>query len=108
MNWKPIIENALSMLEKADNGIVLMDMYNHIVHPADAAFKGEEVTPYNAKAFIEQSFLQNGMDLKDKDLRMKLLKLILMIEEIEANKSRKSKVKELLQEFDLNEFGRIV
>ena len=96
------------MLDKADNGIVLMNMYNEVVHPADAAFKGEVVHPYNAKEFIEESMKQNGLDIKDKDLRLKLIKLLLTFEQLEANKSRKSKVNELLKESDFSDFGKIV
>ena len=105
MSLKKVIENALEMLDKADNGIVLMNMYNEVIHPADAAFRGEAVYPYNAKAFIVESLSQNGLDLKDKDLRLKLLKLLLTFEQLEANKSRKSKVNELLKESD---FGKII
>ncbi|WP_339755202.1 hypothetical protein [Algoriphagus aquimarinus] len=108
MSLKKVIENALEMLDKADNGIVLMNMYNEVVHPADAAFKGEAVYPYNAKQFIEESITQNGLDLRDKDLRLKLLKLILILEEAETNKSRKSKVNELLRESKDIDFGKIV
>lgn len=107
MSLKKVIENALVMLDKAEDGIVLMNMYNEVVHPADAAFKGEAVYPYNAKAFIEESLSQNGLDLRDKDLRMKLLKLILILEETEANKSRKKKVEAVMDGFDMD-FGKIV
>ncbi|MEB2778541.1 hypothetical protein SYJ56_24745 [Algoriphagus sp. D3-2-R+10] len=106
MKLKKVIENALDMLEKADDGIVLMNMYNEVVHPADAAFRGETVHPYNAKAFIEEFLSMNGLDLRDKDLRMKLLKLIL--EEAEANKSRKKKLDAVLKGYDMESFGKIV
>ena len=96
------------MLEKADNGIVLMNMYNEVVHTADAAFRGETVHPYNAKEFIEESLIQNGLDLRDKELRIQLLKLILILEETEANKSRKKKLDAVLEGYDLNSFGKIV
>lgn len=43
MRLMKLIENALDMLEKADNGILLMNMYNEVVHAADAAFRGEAV-----------------------------------------------------------------
>lgn len=41
MKLKKVIENALYMLEKADDGIMLMNMYNEVVHPADATFRGQ-------------------------------------------------------------------
>lgn len=104
---KKIIENALEVLEKADDGIVLMNMYNEIVHPADAAFRKETVYPSNAKKFIEESLTQSGLDIRDKDLRLKLLKLILIFEEMDANKSRKRKLKEILEENEF-EFGKIL
>lgn len=108
MELKKVIENALEMLAKADDGIVLMNMYNEVVHPADAAFRGEVVHPYNAKAFIEESLSQNGLDLRDKDLRMKLLKLVMIIEEAEANKSRRKKLDSVLDGYDYKDFGKIV
>ncbi|MEB2774292.1 hypothetical protein SYJ56_03190 [Algoriphagus sp. D3-2-R+10] len=79
-----------------------------VVPPADAAFRGETVHPYNAKAFIEESLSQNGLDLRDKDLRMKLLKLILILEETEANKSKKKKLDAALKGYDIASFGKIV
>ncbi len=108
MSIKKVVENALNLLEKADDGIVLMNMYNEVIHPADAAFKSQVVYPYNAKSFIEESFKQNGIDLKDKDLRFMLIKLLLTFEQMEANKVRKGKVNELLKENDFSEFGKIV
>ncbi|MDR7130631.1 uncharacterized protein YggL (DUF469 family) [Algoriphagus sp. 4150] len=96
------------MLDKADKGIVLMNMYNEVVHPADVAFKGEAEYHYNAKGFIEELLSQNGLNLRGKDLRLKLMKLLLTFEQMEANKSRKSKVNELLEENDFSEFGKIV
>lgn len=107
MSLKKVIENALVMLDKAEDGIVLMNMYNEVVHPADAAFRGEAVYPYNAKAFIEESLTQNGLDLRDKNLRLKLLKLILILEEAEANKSRKKKTDAVLEGYDID-FGKII
>jgi len=105
---KNVLENALNLLEKADNRIVLMNMYTEVVHPADAAFKGQVVYPYNAKSFIEESFKQNGIDLKDKDLRLMLLKLLLSFEQMEANKLRKGKLNELLKETEFRDFGKPV
>lgn len=105
---KHVIENALEMLAKAEDGIVLMNMYNEIVHPADAAFRGEVVHPFNVKAFIEKSLEKYGLDLRDKDLRLKLLKLLLIIEETEVSQSRKKKLNQLMEGFDLENFGEII
>lgn len=107
MSIKKVVENALNLLEKADDGIVLMDMYNEVVHPADAAFKGQLVYPYNAKSFIEE-FKQNGIDLKDKDLRLMLMKLLLSFEQMEAKKVRKGKVNELLRENAFDDLGKLM
>jgi hypothetical protein len=108
MSIKKVVENALNLLDKADDGIVLMNMYNEVVHPADAAFKGQMVYPYNAKYFIEESFRQNGIDLKDKELRLMLLKLLLSFEQMEANKVRKGKLNELLNEVEFTNFGKLM
>jgi hypothetical protein len=108
MSIKKVVENALHLLDKADDGIVLMDMYNQVVHPADAAFKGQVVYPYNAKTFIVESFRQNGIDLSDRDLRLMLIKLLLSFEQMDANKVRKKKVNDLLKENDFNDFGKIM
>lgn len=108
MSIKKVVENALNLLDKADDGIVLMNMYNEVVHPADAAFKGQTVYPYNAKSFIEESFRQNGIDLKDKELRLMLLKLLLSFEQMEANKARKGKLNELLKEAEFRDFGKLM
>tara|TARA_R110000850_G_scaffold83276_4_gene178784 strand:- start:12130 stop:12453 length:324 start_codon:yes stop_codon:yes gene_type:complete len=107
MNWKKVIENALEMLEKGNNGIVLMDMYSNVLTAEEAAFNKVSVTPYNAKKFVEELFSQAGLDLKDKDLRMKLLKLILIMEEADANKSRKKKLDEVLEGYDVD-FGKVI
>ncbi|MBS4071425.1 MAG: hypothetical protein KGZ90_08870 [Algoriphagus sp.] len=108
MSIKKVVENALNLLDKADDGIVLMNMYNEVVYPADAAFKGQVVYPYNAKSFVEESFRQNGIDLKDKELRLMLLKLLLSFEQMEANKVRKGKLNELLKEAEFKDFGKLM
>lgn len=62
MSIKKAVENALNLLDQADDGIVLMNRYKEVVHPADAVFKGQVVYLYNAKSFIEESLRQNGID----------------------------------------------
>ncbi|MEB2775246.1 hypothetical protein SYJ56_07995 [Algoriphagus sp. D3-2-R+10] len=108
MNFNKLIDNALRMLSKADNGIILLNVSNEPVHPADAAFRGEMVTPYNAIDFISESFKQNGLQIRDKETRMKLMQLLLEFEKVEANKTRKSKLKQLMAENELMEFGKIL
>lgn len=95
-----------SRIEKL--GVVTDENGDEVVHPADAPFRGEAFHPYNAKAFIEESLSQNGLDLRDKELRMKLLKLILIMEEVEANKSRKKKLDAELDGYDVKDFGKIL
>lgn len=89
-------------------GVVTDENGDEVVHPADAAFRGETVYPYNAKAFIEESLSHSGLDLRDKELRLKLLKIILIMEEVEANKSRNKKMNALLDGYDMVDFGKIV
>ncbi|MDR7130678.1 hypothetical protein J2X69_003035 [Algoriphagus sp. 4150] len=108
MKMIKLIDNALKMLTKADNGIILLNVSNEPVHPADAAFRGELVTPYNALDFIAESFKVNGLQIGDREIRMKLIQLLLEFEKVEANKTRKSKLKELLAENELKEFGKII
>lgn len=64
------------------------------------------VHPYNAKEFLKESLSQNGLDNKDSDLLMKLLKLIM--EEAEVNKSRKKKVDTVLAGYDFKDFEKLV
>lgn len=39
MNWNSVIDKALEVLRASDKGYVLMDMYNNILSPEEAAFK---------------------------------------------------------------------
>ena len=56
----------------------------------------------------KESLSQNGLDLRDKELRMQLLKLILILEETEANKNRKKKLDAVLDGYEMESFGKIV
>jgi hypothetical protein len=76
MNWNAIIDKSLTILNKSDKGYVMMDMYQHILTPEEAAFNKVSVIPYNALKFIETQFSQLGLDISDKAVRIKLMALL--------------------------------
>ncbi|MBS4040157.1 MAG: hypothetical protein KGZ81_06110 [Flavobacteriales bacterium] len=76
MNWNNIIDKSLSILNKSDKGYVMMDMYQNILTPEEAAFNKVSVIPYNALKFIQTQFSQLGLDISDKAVRIKLLALL--------------------------------
>lgn len=76
MNWNTAIDKALEVLRTSDRGYVLMDMYNNILTPEEAAFNKVSVTPYNALQFIQKQFSAMGMDIADKHFRIKLIALL--------------------------------
>jgi hypothetical protein len=76
MNWNTVIDKALEVLRNSDRGYVLMDMYNNILTPEEAAFNKVSVTPYNAMGFIQSQFAAMGLDISDKHVRIKLIALL--------------------------------
>lgn len=76
MNWNTVIDKALEVLRNSDRGYVLMDMYNNILTPEEAAFNKVPVTPYNALKFIQTQFSAQGLDISDKNVRIKLIALL--------------------------------
>lgn len=76
MNWNSVIDKALEVLRSSDRGYVLMDMYNNILTPEEAAFNKVQVTPYNALKFIQTQFSAMGLDISDKNVRIKLIALL--------------------------------
>lgn len=76
MNWNSVIDKALEVLQTSDRGYVLMDMYNNILTPEEAAFNKVQVTPYNALKFIQTQFAAMGLDISDKNVRIKLIALL--------------------------------
>jgi hypothetical protein len=76
MNWNTAIDKALEVLRTSDRGYVLMDMYNNILTPEEAAFNKISVTPYNALSFIQKQFSAMGLDIADKHVRIKLIALL--------------------------------
>lgn len=76
MNWNAVIDKALEVLRNSDRGYVLMDMYNNIVTPEEAAFNKVQVIPYNALKFIQMQFSSMGLDISDKNVRIRLIALL--------------------------------
>lgn len=74
--WNLVIDKALEVLRMSDNGFILLDMYNNILTPEEAAFKKIKVTPYNAAKFIQTQFSALGLDISDKHVRIKLIALL--------------------------------
>jgi hypothetical protein len=66
--------------------------------PRDAAFR----------ALHRGVFQAERNRFKGKDLRFMLMKLLLSFEQMEANKVRKGKVKELLRENAFSDFGKLM
>lgn len=75
-NWNTVIDKALEVLRMSDKGYVMMDMYNNLLTPEEAAFKKLKVTPYNAAKFIQMQFSSLGLDISDKHVRIKLIALL--------------------------------
>ena len=76
MKWNTIVDKALEVLQNSDRGYVLMDMYNNILSPEEAAFNKISVTPYNALKFIQTQFSAMGLDISDKHVRIKMIALL--------------------------------
>lgn len=108
MNIDKQVKNALKMLSMADEGIVLLDINNEVIHPADAAFRGETVQPYDAVKFIEESFLQSGINLKDRGQRLLLIELLVKLEMIEGDQRRKKTLDKIFRKAEFEDFGKII
>ena len=86
MNWNSVIDKALEVLSTSDKGYVLMDMYNNILTPEEAAFNKIQVTPYNALKFIQTQFSAMGLDISDKHVRIKLIALLEEFERLQKER----------------------
>ncbi|GMQ30707.1 hypothetical protein [Algoriphagus confluentis] len=75
-NWNQVIDKSLEVLRQSDKGYVLMDMYNNILSPEEAAFRKIQVVPYNALLFIKTQFAALGLDIADSNVRIKLIALL--------------------------------
>ena len=63
-----------------------MDMYNNILTPEEAAFNKIQVTPYNALKFIQTQFSELGLDISDKQVRIKLMALLEEFERLQKER----------------------
>ncbi|TDK47939.1 hypothetical protein [Algoriphagus formosus] len=88
MDWNKVINNSIEILQKSDRGVVLMDMYNNILTPEEAAFNKITVTPFNAMALIQKQFAALGFDIYKKENRIKMIALLEEIDKLAS--SRKS------------------
>ncbi|WP_111672751.1 hypothetical protein [Algoriphagus litoralis] len=85
-NWNLVIDKALEVLRMSDNGFVLLDMYNNLMTPEEAAFRKISVTPYNAAKFIQAQFSALGLDIADKHVRIKLIALLEEYDRLQKSK----------------------
>lgn len=88
MNWNTAIDKSLEVLRNSDRGYVLLDMYNNILTPEEAAFNKVQVTPYNALKFIQTQFSAMGLDISDKHVRIKLIALLEEYERLQKERSK--------------------
>ncbi|KPQ09325.1 MAG: hypothetical protein HLUCCX10_16425 [Algoriphagus marincola HL-49] len=86
MDWSKAIDSSIEILQKSDRGIVLMDMYNNILTPEEAAFNKTTVTPYNALKFIQQQFAGLGFDVSKKENRIKMIALLEELDRLSKEK----------------------
>lgn len=75
-NWKNAIDKTLEILKSSDKGIIMLDNNNNIVTPEKAAQNKISVTPYTALKFIQLQFSDLGLDISNKDIRIKLFALL--------------------------------
>lgn len=102
MDFRKLVKESLSMLEKSDQGIIFQDMHNQVVHVADAAFYGKEVYPKDLLHVLQSNFAMSGFPLDDVQFRNELRELLEKYEAAVAHKPRKKKT--LLD----GDFGKIM
>ena len=73
----------------SDKGFILLDMYNNLISPEEAAFNKESVVPYNALKFIQVQFSCLGLDISDKTVRVKLIALLEEFDRLQKSKLAK-------------------
>lgn len=86
--WNLVIDKSLEVLRMSDKGFVMLDMYNNLLTPEEAAFKKIVVTPYNAAKFIQNQFSALGLNIADKHVRIKLIALLEEYDRLEKSKMR--------------------
>lgn len=77
------------MFEKSDKGVIFLNMYNHIIHPADAAFKKEKVFPKNLIKTVEEHFQSIGFPISDPKFRNELDQLLKLYDESKRHQPKK-------------------
>ncbi len=102
MNFRKLVKESLSMLEKSDKGIIFQDIDNQIVHVADAVFYGKKVYPKNLIKTLNDNFNLSGFPIDDPSFRKELIELIEKYEYAIKHQPRKKGI-------DLDEdFGKLM
>jgi hypothetical protein len=102
MNFRKLVKESLSMLDKSDKGIIFQDINNQLVHVADAAFYKKAVFPKNLVKILDENFNLSGFPIDDPQFRKEVLELL---EKYEMAAREKPRTKHL--ELD-EDFGKIV
>ncbi|WP_289031350.1 hypothetical protein [uncultured Algoriphagus sp.] len=102
MNFRKLVKESISMLEKSDKGIIFQDIDNQVIHVADAAFYGKTVFPKDLIKALNDNFNFSGFPLDDPQFRKDLILLIDKYEEAVKHKPRKK------FEFVDPDFGKIM
>lgn len=102
MNFRKLVKESLSMLDKSDKGIIFQDIDNQIVHVADAAFYGKQVFPKDLIQILNENFNMSGFPIDDPQFRKEVVDLVGKYELAAQQKTRKKKV-----ELD-EDFGKIL
>jgi hypothetical protein len=102
MNFRKLVKESLSMLDKSDKGIIFQDIDNQIVHVADAAFYGKQVYPKNLVQILNDNFNMSGFPIDDPKFRKDILELLGKYEFAAKQKTRKKSL-----ELD-PDFGKIL
>jgi hypothetical protein len=92
MDFRKLVKESLSMLDKSDQGIIFQDMHNQVVHVADAAFYGREVFPKDLLQLLQTNFSISGFPLDDPHFRNDLRELLDKYESALAQKPRKKRM----------------
>ncbi len=102
MDFRKLVKESLSMLDKSDQGVIFQDMHSQVVHVADAAFYGKEVYPKDLLELLQSNFGMSGFPLEDSQFRKDLRELLDKYETALAQKPRRKRV--VLDE----DFGKIM
>ena len=76
MDFRKLVKESLSMLEKSDQGIIFQDIDNRVVHVADAAFYQKEVFPKDLIQLLQTNFGMSGFPLNDPEFRKEVKELL--------------------------------